>query len=122
MGQADIFNAEDRVQIPFSELYALMETTAQAQVKEQLIENAIKCNLPHAHIRCMLTGENDELTAYRATGLTPEKIVEIDTRYSEKCEALDKMRDHLEAVKAENAELRRHLDMMQVQSTQAVGV
>lgn len=114
MGLVDVFSAEDRVQIKFSDLYALMEAAAQADAKERLIENAVKCDVPHAHIRCMLTGENDELTAYRNTGFTPKEVVELNTCVSETREKLADTCKQLTAARAEARELRK-------QATQTMG-
>ena len=55
MGLADVFNKEDRVQITFSDFYAIMRESAKAE----LIMNAVNCDVPHSCIRAMATGERE---------------------------------------------------------------
>lgn len=57
MGLADAFGTEDRVSVPFSSFYRMMETAAKAEAKAQYIENAVKANVPNHHIQSMLDGE-----------------------------------------------------------------
>lgn len=52
MGIVDVFDKEDRTEIKMSKLYALMKESAKAE----LMMNAIQCEVPHRHIREMMTG------------------------------------------------------------------
>ena len=52
MGLMDAFNAEDRVQVTFSDFYRLMKESAKAE----LVMNAVNCDVPHRFIREMATG------------------------------------------------------------------
>lgn len=56
MGLADAFGAEDRVNVKFSDFYNMMKQCAT----EELIENAVNCNVPHEYIREMITGKKDK--------------------------------------------------------------
>lgn len=87
----DLFSPEERIELKLSELTELIKNG----VKEELIENALRCRLPHEHILCMLTGnpEPDLLEQYKSTGLTPEQLLEIDAEYR--------------ILSMENAELKR---------------
>ncbi len=55
MGIADAFCAEDRVPVKFTDFYTLMRESANAE----LIQNAVKCRVPHEHIWSMITGKPD---------------------------------------------------------------
>lgn len=54
MGMVDAFGAEDRVAVKFSDFYTLVRQAASAE----LIQNAVKCRVPHQNIWSMLTGED----------------------------------------------------------------
>ena len=92
MGIVDAFAAEDRVQVKFSDFYAFMKEAAKAEI----MANGIHTRVPHEEIEKMLTGKNPELEEYKATGLTPEKIVEIDKLYAEKCEEVTALHRQLD--------------------------
>lgn len=53
MGIVDVFASEDRVNVKFSDFYSLMRESSKAE----LMMNAIKCDVPHRHIREMMTGK-----------------------------------------------------------------
>lgn len=57
MGLVDAFNREDRVDVTYSNFYTLMRES----VKAELMLNAINCNVPHKHIREMVTGNSEEV-------------------------------------------------------------
>lgn len=57
MGIADVFCAEDRVQVKFSDFYELMKGCAQ---KEMML-NAVKTKVPHKYITAMVTGESETI-------------------------------------------------------------
>lgn len=56
MGLMDAFSSEDRVEVKFSDFYALMKETTKAE----LMTNGIKCDTPHAYMREMMTGKHEE--------------------------------------------------------------
>lgn len=56
MGLVDAFNAEDRIQVKFSDCYELVRGCTQ---RDQIL-NAINCNVPHRYIREMVTGKSEE--------------------------------------------------------------
>ena len=56
MGILDAFSKEDRTEITFSTFYSLMRESAKCE----LLMNAVRCNVPHKHIREMATGENED--------------------------------------------------------------
>jgi hypothetical protein len=96
MGMMDAFNPEDRVQIKISDLYRLMKEGTKAE----FILNAVNCEVPYSHIREMVSGKNDELAAYKDTGLTPDKIKDIDTEYQKICKELADLRKQNEELTA----------------------
>ena len=55
MGIMDAFAAEDRVQVTASTYYKLMREVATSE----LLQNAVKCDVPHCYIREMITGEKE---------------------------------------------------------------
>ena len=102
MGLADTLGAEDRVPVKYSDFLDMARGLEQVR----LIKNALACDIPYAQIRGMLTGKNDELEAYRKTGLTPDKIHEIDTLYSELAREKAELKAELEKTKVECEELK----------------
>lgn len=56
MGLVDVISSEDRVQVKFSDFYALMKQSTRAE----LLMNGIKCETPHAYMREMMTGKKEE--------------------------------------------------------------
>lgn len=52
MGLVDVFGKEDRVEMTFSEFYSLMKEAAKAE----LVMNAVRSGVPHAHIISMIDG------------------------------------------------------------------
>ena len=57
MGMFDTFASEGMVTVKLSTLYGVMKTCASAE----LIQNAVKCDVPHIYIREMLTGIHEDL-------------------------------------------------------------
>lgn len=55
MGIMDAFAAEDRVQVTASTYYKIMREIAISE----LLQNAVKCDIPHCYIREMITGEKE---------------------------------------------------------------
>lgn len=53
MGLADVFSAEDRVQVKYSDFFEIIREAAAAE----LLINAVKTNVPHEYILNMVTGE-----------------------------------------------------------------
>lgn len=56
MGLADAFNAEDRVNVKFSDFYKLVQQAG----KYENVMNGVKCNEPHRYIREMVSGVSEE--------------------------------------------------------------
>ena len=56
MGLADAFNAEDRVNVEFSDFYKLVQQAG----KYENVMNGVKCNVPHRYIREMVSGVSEE--------------------------------------------------------------
>lgn len=54
MGMMDAFNPEDRVQVTFSDFYALMKQS----VKADLMMNGVKNKIDHDAIYTMMMGEH----------------------------------------------------------------
>lgn len=70
MGMLDAIQSEDRIQVKYSEFYALVKGAAKAE----LLVNAALTEVPHKYMRCMMTGKNDLLEEYKGTGVIPEEI------------------------------------------------
>lgn len=64
MGAMDVFSAEDRVEVKFSDFYRLMKEATKAE----LMMNAVNCDVPRRYIRETMTGELELLPQH-----TPEK-------------------------------------------------
>lgn len=56
MGLADAFSKEDRVMVTFTDFYNLMRQSAERDI----IMNGINCDVPHRHLRQMITGTKEE--------------------------------------------------------------
>lgn len=56
MGLVDVFSAEDRIQVKFSDFFELVRGCTQ---RDQML-NAINCNVPYRYIREMVTGKSEE--------------------------------------------------------------
>ena len=56
MGLADAFNAEDRVNVKFSDFYKLVQQAG----KYENVMNGVKCNVPYRYIREMVSGVSEE--------------------------------------------------------------
>lgn len=70
MGMLDAIQSEDRIQVKYSNFYALVKGAAKAE----LLVNAALTEVPHKYMRCMMTGKNDLLEEYKGTGVIPEEI------------------------------------------------
>lgn len=70
MGMLDAIQSEDRIQVKYSDFYALVKGAAKAE----LLVNAALTEVPHKYMRCMMTGKNDLLEEYKGTGVIPEEI------------------------------------------------
>lgn len=57
MGILDAITAEDRVEVKFSDFYKMMLEGTKAE----LMMNAVNCDVPHQHIREMLTGNKEQV-------------------------------------------------------------
>ena len=64
MGIIDSFAAEDRVNVKFSDFYRLLKSSAASE----LLQNAVKCDVPHRYIREMISDEREN----------EEIVVEVD--------------------------------------------
>lgn len=64
MGLMELFTPEDKIELNFSQLHGL---TTEA-VKHDLLMNGIKCDVPHAYLRQMMTGKKEE--GIQITGIT----------------------------------------------------
>lgn len=56
MGLVDAISKEDRVEVKFSDFYAIIKQAAQ---KENIM-NGVNCNVPHEYIREMVTGKAEQ--------------------------------------------------------------
>ena len=56
MGLIDLFTPEDKIELNFKQLHGL---TAEA-VKHDILMNGIKCDVPHAFLREVMTGKKEE--------------------------------------------------------------
>lgn len=73
MGLVDLFTAEDKIELNFKQLHGL---TTEA-VKHDLLMNGIKCDVPYAFLREVMTGKREE--GIQETGITcimpdPERL------------------------------------------------
>lgn len=59
MGMMDAFNAEDRVEVKFSDFYAMMKGCTQ----REMLMNGINCNVPHQYLREIMTGKSEAVSA-----------------------------------------------------------
>lgn len=73
MGLMDTLTKEDRIPVQFSTLYGIMLEATKAQ----LMESAIKANVPHGYIRGMLTGVEESTID---EGETSEDITQSITK------------------------------------------
>lgn len=99
MGLVDAIAAEDRMEIKVSE-YRRM---AHIEAKAFYLKNAIDAQIPYGMILKFLHGTEDELEEYRSTGLTPEKIREMDNLYLEKCVEVNQLKQQLDDLKKEES-------------------
>ena len=76
MGFVDCLAAEDRVQVTASTYYKLMMEAATSE----LLQNAVKCDVPHRYIREMITGEKEEV-------ILPEITETVEAPEEEKTES-----------------------------------
>ena len=100
MGLIDVFGAEGRVELPFSEFRRL----AHIEAEVHYLKNAINAQIPRETINQFLYGTDSELEEYKKTGLTPEKILEMDKLYLEKCLEVSKLQEELDVLKKDEPE------------------
>ena len=81
MGLADAFNAEDRIEVKYSDFYRMVKAEAEVQ----FLRNAVIAEVPYEEVLKMMTGKNSILQEYRDTGLTPDQIREINHLYADLC-------------------------------------
>lgn len=55
MGLVDVFGAEEKISVKFSEFYSLVKEAA----KSDLVMNAVNCDVPHKYIRETMTGKKE---------------------------------------------------------------
>lgn len=126
MGLADAFNAEDRVQVKYSNFYEMVEAAAKAK----LLINAVNCDVPHEYIRCMVTGKG-LLSAYKDTGMSPEDIKtaqKLLSEYTDLCLSPEKIKDlksqlsektkKVNSLEAENQKLKAKLERWSAQKNE----
>ena len=102
MGLADALSAEDRVTVKYSDFCSMVKDTEQLR----LIRNALNSGMPRQTILDMLDGASPELKEYRETGLTPDKIREMDRLYTELAAEKAELAAELERSQAAVKELR----------------
>ena len=92
MGIMDAFAAEDRVQVTASTYYKLMREVATSE----LLQNAVKCDVPHRYIREMITGQQEEV-------ILPEvaETVEVTEKEPETAEETTKPKAMIKRVPVE---------------------
>lgn len=59
MGLSDVFSAEDRVDVKFTDFYNLVKGCTQRDI----LMNGIKCDVPHRYLREMMGGKKEETTS-----------------------------------------------------------
>ncbi len=116
MGLADAFEPEDRMTIKFSDYQDLVGAAESAV----LIKNAIAAEIPHAEIRKMLTGKNDELEEYRKTGLSPDQLREMDRLYAEKCKEVATLTKEKDLLQKQLDDLAAHCKKIETVKVDAV--
>ena len=79
MGILDAINSEDRIQVKFSDFYAMMKGCTQ---RDQMM-NSIKCDVPHRYIREMMTGKSEKDSA---PGLKTVNECEIVRNLQDECD------------------------------------
>lgn len=88
-------------------ILALAKICGEAGKNHATVEMIKKCldnDVPNEYLKLLLTNsDTEELKAYRDTGLTPEKIREVDREYQRKCSLVkslvdvnNKLRDRIE--------------------------
>lgn len=60
MGLADIFTADERVELKIDDLYDILRVAASNEKTAQFLKNAVKCEVPYKYIREVITGEKEE--------------------------------------------------------------
>ena len=59
MGLSDVFSAEDRVDVKFTDFYNLVKGCTQRDI----LMNGVKCDVPHRYLREMMSGKKEETTS-----------------------------------------------------------
>ena len=57
MGMVDLFKADATVEIKVSELYEFMKVAADNGARARYLMNGVRLEVPHEHIRKVITGE-----------------------------------------------------------------
>ena len=96
MGLADALGKETTVEIKLNDLARMLRSEERARI----LQNAIDAEVPNDIIQALISGQTPELRAYRETGLTPDKIREMDRLYLEKCEEVNKLQAQLAGMTA----------------------
>lgn len=96
MGLADALGKETTAEIKLSDLARMLRSEERARI----LQNAIDAEVPNDIIQALISGQTPELRAYRETGLTPDKIREMDGLYLEKCEEVNKLQAQLAGMTA----------------------
>lgn len=96
MGLADALGKETTAEIKLSDLARMLRSEERARI----LQNAIDAEVPNDIIQALISGQTPELRAYRETGLTPDKIREMDRLYLEKCEEVNKLQAQLAGMTA----------------------
>ena len=96
MGLGDALGKETTAEIKLSDLARMLRSEERARI----LQNAIDAEVPNDIIQALISGQTPELRAYRETGLTPDKIREMDRLYLEKCEEVNKLQAQLAGMTA----------------------
>ena len=105
MGLADAINAEDRVEVKYSDFVRLVK----AETERNFLRNAVTAEIPYEFVLKFFTGKNSELEEYRKTELTPEQIREIDRLYADICKEKAILTAERNAMENERDTLREEL-------------
>lgn len=92
MGFVDCLAAEDRVQVTASTYYKMMKEIAISE----MLQNAVKCDVPHCYIREMITGQKEEVILPEIT-----ETVEAPEEEPETAEETTKPKETIKRVHAE---------------------
>lgn len=71
MGLVNSYEKADRVNVTLSDFFILVRDS----VKAELVMNAVNCNIPHRHIREMVTGKLEVLQSAEAAQDAAEQVL-----------------------------------------------